>query len=61
MFQAYLEGLQQASGKEPSQTNIFPVDFEWSVYIKTYFLQLYVCISSRSSSSKWQNSYSNNS
>lgn len=27
MFQAYLEGLQQASGEEPSQTNIFPVDF----------------------------------
>lgn len=41
MFPAYLEGLQQASGEEPSQTNIFPVDFAWRVYIKTYFLQLY--------------------
>lgn len=41
MFQAYLEGLQQASGEEPSQTNIFPVDCAWSVHIKTYFLQLY--------------------
>lgn len=26
MFRVYLEGVQQASGEEPSQSNIFPED-----------------------------------
>lgn len=44
-FQAYLEGLQEASGEEPSQTNIFPEDFAYALrYAKDKVIKVIVIV-----------------
>lgn len=44
-FQAYLEGLQEASGEEPSQTNIFPEDFDYALrYAKDKVIKVIVTV-----------------
>lgn len=43
MFQSYLEGLQEASGEEPSQPNIFPEDFAYALrYAKDKVIKVVV-------------------
>lgn len=43
MFQSYLEGLQEASGEEPSQPNIFPEDFVYALrYAKDKVIKVVV-------------------
>lgn len=64
MFQTYLEGLQEASGEEPSQTNIFPEDFAYALrYAKDEVIKVVVVVvvviicRSRNSSSSHSSKY----
>lgn len=63
MFQTYLEGLQEASGEEPSQTNIFPEDFAYALkyakdeVIKVVVVAVVIICRSRNSSSSHSSKY----